>query len=103
MPNRKSSNLAATSHYRSMSTESYHQQPNLMPTTSGQNWNHAPAQSNSFIQHYPNEQTWQPGMAMQQRHPHQQNQHQHPMIAAGGPMDIDGGFFTSDVKRNLFW
>lgn len=111
MPHRKSSNMSISqSHYRSMSTGSFptaRGQQEFMPsvaTTSSQNWNAVSAHSNSFMQGYPDEQSWQLGMAMQpQQHPHQQNQHQQQIIAAGGPMDFDGSFFTSDVKRHLFW
>ena len=111
MPHRKSSNMSTSqSQYRSMSNDSFPSaqgQQEFMPsaaTTSSQNWNSTPAHSNNFMQGYTTEQAWQPGMPMQQqRHRHQQNQHQQQMIAAGGPMDVDGGFFTNDVKRHLFW
>ena len=39
--------------------------------------------------------------AMTGMHPHQQAQ---PVpVAAGGDMDVTGGFFSGEAKRNLFW
>ena len=109
MPNRKASGMSSQPQYRSMSNDSYppsRGQEYISATTSSQNWSSIPAHSNSFMQSYSHEHGWHSGMAIQQQqqqHPHQQNQHQQQMIAAGGPMDVDGGFFTSDVKRHLFW
>lgn len=42
--------------------------------------------------------------AMHHHHPHQQ-QSPPQIVAAGGPMDVDsnGGFFSGEVKRHLFW
>ena len=39
--------------------------------------------------------------AMNGMHPQQQAQ---PVpVAAGGDMDVTGGFFSGEAKRNLFW
>jgi hypothetical protein len=103
MPNGKGSSLSQVTQpqYRSMSSDSYppsHSQPEYIsaPPASApqQRWNNNPA----YMEH------WQSGMAMHPSHrPHQQQHSQQQMIPAGGPMEIDSGFFTNDVKRNLFW
>lgn len=50
---------------------------------------------------------WQQQQQQHQDHgsmgiPHQQHTQQIP-IPTSGPMDVDGGFFGGEVKRNLFW
>lgn len=82
--------------YRSMSNDSYTTKQEYMTTpvtTAAQTWNGNAA----YAQAYSNAQPWQTGM--QHAHPHQQPQ----MIAAGGPMDVDSSFFSSDQRRHLFW
>lgn len=99
LPNRKTT----MTQYRSMSNDSYppskQEYITTPPTTVAQPWNGTAA----YMQTYQNDQSWQSqAMGMQ----HHQNPHQHSqpqMISAGGPMDVDGNFFSSDVKRNLFW
>jgi hypothetical protein len=101
---RKAGSMSQTSasQFRSMSTDPYAQQtqPGYMspaaPTSTQQNW---PANQNYM-------QSWQSGMGVSSsQHSHQQQrpQHQQSMVAVGGPMEIDGSFFTNDVKRQLFW
>ena len=106
LPSRKAGSMSQVSQaqYRSMSNDPYQpsqSHPEYMSaapvTTSQQNWSGNPA----YVQ------PWQQGGPMhQQHHSHHDQLQQRPMVAAGGPMDVDQGghaFFTNDVKRTLFW
>lgn len=116
-PSRKQSHVP---HFRSsMSHESFvpTSQAEYMnpPTTSQQQIYHGAPNGAYMSSGYPSAawQHQQHQQQQQQQHHHQDHHniggmHHQPHaqqvpIAAGGPMDVDGGFFGGEVKRNLFW
>ena len=97
---RKQSNL---SHFRSMSTDSYAgRSPHASSTPTSQ-----PEYMTSQVPQQPQQQQqWSSGYmqtgynSSDQQHWQQQNQYQQQNQVQ---MEVDSGFFPTDMKRNLFW